>query len=102
MFENLGNKLKVLRVQNNLSRKQVSELVGVSVSMMGLYESGERHPSLYVLVKLAAQYRVSVDYLLDVDAADRKTLSLEGLSSRQIEALKLTADCFRNSEKLRD
>jgi len=31
--------------------KQVAELVGVSVSTIGLYESNERLPSLPVLVK---------------------------------------------------
>ena len=36
MFENLGNKLKILRVKNSFSRKQIAELTGVSVSMVGL------------------------------------------------------------------
>ena len=65
MFENLPDKLKTLRVNSNLSRKQIAELIGVSVSMVGLYESGERLPSLHIIVKLATQYKVSVDYLLD-------------------------------------
>mgnify|MGYP003309673600 CR=1 FL=1 len=97
MFENLGYKLKTLRVNNQLSRKQVADLVGVSVSTIGLYESDERLPSLPVLVKLAAQYKTSVDYLLGVDSVGKETLSLEGLSDKQIKALKMTADCFRNN-----
>lgn len=96
MFEQLGNKLKTLRVNNQLSRKQIAELVGVSASTIGLYESGERLPSLPVLVKLATQYKTSVDYLLDMDNSSKETLSLEGLNDKQIKALKLTADCFRN------
>lgn len=100
MFENLGNKLKTLRVSNQLSRKQVAELFKISVSMVGLYENGERLPSLPILVKLAAQYKVSIDYLLDVDTQPKNTLSLEGLTDQQIKALKLTADCFRNSRNI--
>ena len=96
MFENLGYKLKTLRVNNQLSRKQVADLVGVSVSTIGLYESDERLPSLPVLVKLATQYKTSVDYLLGVDTAGKEILSLEGLSDKQIKALKMTAECFRN------
>ena len=41
MFDNLGDKLKILRINSKLSRKQIAELIGVSVSMVGLYESGE-------------------------------------------------------------
>lgn len=97
MFENLGYKLKSLRVSQQLSRKQVAELVGVSVSTIGLYESGERLPSLPILIKLATQYKTSVDYLLDIDTNNKNVLSLEGLTEKQIRALRLTAECFRNS-----
>lgn len=97
MFENLGNKLKSLRTKNQLTRKQVADLVGVSVSTIGLYESGERLPSLPVLVKLATQYKTSVDYLLNTDINNKNSLSLEGLTEKQVKALKMTAECFRNS-----
>lgn len=96
MFENLGNKLKTLRVKGNFSRQQIAELTGVSVSMIGLYESGGRLPSLHMIVKLAAQYKVSVDYLLDCNTGPTDSLSLDGLTDKQIKALKLTADCFRS------
>lgn len=99
MFENLGTKLKTLRVKNQFSRKQIAELIGISVSMIGLYESGERLPSLPVLVKLATHYKVSIDYLLDHDTTNKNTLSLEGLADNEIKALRLTAECFRNSNK---
>ena len=97
MLKNVGYKLKTLRVRNQLSRKQVAELVGVSVSTIGLYESNERLPSLPVLVKLACQYKTSVDYLLNIDTSDKNSLSLDGLTDKQIKALKMTAECFRNS-----
>lgn len=99
MVENihgLGDRLKSVRIQNNLSRKQVAEQIGVSVSIVGLYESNIRQPSLSNLIKLAALFKVSTDYLLDINASGKKVLSLEGLTDKQIEALQLTADCFRN------
>ena len=96
MLENLGDKLKTLRVNQNLSRKQVAERVGVSLSMIGLYETGERQPSLTAIVKLASLYKVSVDYLLGCEIQSKDSLSLAGLDETQIKALKLTADCFRN------
>ena len=96
MFENLGSKLKTARINNNLSRSQVAELIGVSVSMVGLYESGTRLPSLSALVKLAAHYKVSIDYLLDINTDSNNTLSLDGLTPKQVKSLKMVADCFRN------
>lgn len=95
MLENLGYKLKTLRVGHQLSRKQVADLVGVSVSTIGLYESGERLPSLPILIKLATLYKSSMDYILDIDTNSKDSLSLEGLTDNQIKALKLTAECFR-------
>lgn len=98
MLENLGNKLKITRINNNLTRKQVAELVGVSVSTIGFYENNERLPSIDTLAKLASIYKVSMEYLLDLNTNDPKTMSLEGLSEEQIKILKLTADCFRKSK----
>lgn len=100
MFEDLRNKLKTLRVNNKLSRKQIAELIGIAVSMIGLYESGERLLSLHMIVKLAAQYKVSVDYLLDCSISSTDTLSLDGLTDKQIKALKMTAECFRGQSSL--
>lgn len=97
MLENLGDKLKTLRVSNQLTRKQIAELIGVSISTIGLYESNERLPSIPVLVKLASQYKTSVDYLLNIDTSNKSVLSLDGLTDKQIKALKMTAECFRNS-----
>ena len=96
MFENLGNKLKTLRIQNGLSRKQVADLIGVSASLIGLYETGERLPSLAMLMKLSAHYKVSIDYLLDNKVAGQNSVSLEGLTEKQVAAVRATIECFHN------
>ena len=97
MINNLGEKLKSARIQNKLSRKVIAERTGVSVSMIGLYESNVRQPSLSILIKLSAIYKVSVDYLLGTDSNTRNVLYLDGLTDKQINVLRMTADCFRNS-----
>lgn len=95
MIKDLGNKLKTCRIKNQYSRKQVAELLGISVSMVGLYESDERLPSLQILIKLANLYKVPTDYLLSVNIDNKESLSLAGLTDSQIRALKLTIECFR-------
>ena len=96
MISNLGEKLKSARINQNYTRKQIAELVGVTASVIGHYETGERVPSVPILLKLATHYKVSLDYLLDHSIMSKNTLSLDGLTNRQIHVLKQTADCFRN------
>ena len=98
MFAEMGLRLKNLRLQNNLSRKQVSELAGVSVSVIGLYESGERLPSLSILMKLSAIYKASLDYIPtgSQPPSSPSMVSLEGLTERQTQIIKQTIACFRN------
>lgn len=95
MIKDLNKRLQISRINSNLSRKQVAELINVSESLIGLYESGNRQPSLPALIKLASLYKVTTDYLLGCETIDKNNLSLNGLTEKQIEALTLTAKCFR-------
>ena len=96
MIDGLANRLKCSRINVNLTRKQVSEIIDVSESLIGLYESGSRQPSLSALVKLATLYKVSTDYILGCEKKEKNFLSLVGLTDKQIQALNITIQCFRN------
>ncbi|MBQ8118774.1 MAG: helix-turn-helix transcriptional regulator [Lachnospiraceae bacterium] len=96
MIKGLGERLQQSRINSKLSRKQVAELLGVSTSIVGLYETDVRQPSLSALMKLASIYKVTTDYLLGCEPIEKKSLSLNGLSDKQIEALTLTYKCFQN------
>jgi len=98
MINGLNKRLQKSRINTGLSRKQVAELVAVSESTIGLYESGIRQPSLSVLMKLASTYKVTTDYLLGCEQTEKQSLSLIGLSDEQIKILSLTAKCFRNQD----
>ena len=62
-----GNKLKELRMQNGLTQQQLATQLGVTKSVISFYERQERTPSPEVLRKMAAIFRVSSDFLLDID-----------------------------------
>lgn len=96
MINGLGKRLKVARINSNMSRKQVAKRLGISESIIGLYETESRQPSLHVLVKLSSLYKVTTDYLLGCEPSDSRALSLTGMTPQQIEALSLTAKCFRS------
>ena len=63
-------------------------------SLVSSYETGERQPSLAMLVALADIYRVPTDYLLGRRGANPE-LDLAGLSQQEIEALRVIVEAMR-------
>ena len=91
---NMGQRLKQLRTQKNLTQKQVAERVGLAVSAISSYESGFRYPSYPTLVKLASMYHVSCDYLIGIPSS--RTIDVSGLSDSESEVISQTVDLLRN------
>lgn len=88
MIKDLSKKLKDLRLQNNLSQKEVAAKLGISPSIVSGYETGERSPSTENLLALAYLYKCSTDYLLGKTAEKPDViLDTEGLSTEQIGVL---------------
>lgn len=60
----ISKQLTIIRKQRNLTMKEVSESVGVSLSAYQKYENGTRDVSTETLSKLSDFYGVTTDYLL--------------------------------------
>lgn len=88
-----GSKLKELRIQNGLTQKQLSDQLGVTKSVVSFYERQERTPSPEVLRKMAAVFRVSTDFLLDIDTTKR--LDVSDLDEDDIQLVSLLVDTLR-------
>lgn len=56
-------RIKELRVKNNISQAQVSEILEIKQPQYHRYESGQREIPLHLLIKLADFYNVSLDYI---------------------------------------
>jgi len=63
-MEKLSERLKELRLVNDLYQKDVAEKVGVVHDSISQYELGDRIPSLKIFLKLCLFFDVSADYLL--------------------------------------
>lgn len=88
MIENLAEKLKTLRLQNNLTQKAVADRLGLSPSIISGYETAERTPSAEILLALSSLYRCSTDYLLGIEnTKPAVTLDVSGLSPEEIGML---------------
>lgn len=60
----IGSNLGKYRNRLNLTRKEVADKIGVSLSTYTNYEAGNRSPHVDLLPKLAAALQVSIDQLL--------------------------------------
>lgn len=60
----LGEKIKELRIEENLSQKQLAEKLNVTQAAVSKYESNAKHPSYEVLVAIADFFDTTTDYLL--------------------------------------
>ena len=61
----VSQKLKELRLQNNLTQENVAKIIQVSRVVYNRYEKNQREIPLELLCKLADFYGVTLDYLLD-------------------------------------
>lgn len=59
----LAENLKSLRKQHSYTQKDISSYLNVSRQCYSQYESGHRSPNYSTLIRLAALYQVSLDYL---------------------------------------
>lgn len=55
------NRIKTLRIEKGLSRKDLAEAVGVNFQTIGYLERGDYNPSLELAFKLAEYFKVPID-----------------------------------------
>ena len=63
-MEQIGNRIKELRLENNLSQQKFGELLSVSQDTVSLWENGKSVPTTEFLIAIAKRFDVSVDYIL--------------------------------------
>ena len=60
----LGFFIQQLRKEKGWSQSQLSKILNVSPSTVGMYEQGRRTPDLETLITLSRLFDVSLDYLI--------------------------------------
>ena len=78
-------RLKQLRKQRGMTQTEVAAAIGVTRSVVSLYETEMRQPSPDMIVALARLYGVSTDYLLRGDNCS--FVDVSGLSEQEIAAI---------------
>lgn len=94
-----GDIIRALRNERNISQERLGKKIGVTRSMIALYESGERLPSLSALIELSRALGVTTDYLLGVSQEKGTFLDVSGLTPKQIDSLDAIIDNYRECNR---
>lgn len=66
-----GEKFRELRRNKSLSQRGCGELLGVSASTIGMWETGQRFPDTQKLVEISLLFNVTIDWLLDSELENK-------------------------------
>ena len=64
-MKHIGNRLRELRLKNDMSQEYVARMLGVSVQAVSKWENGKTGPDIANLVPISSLFHVPVDDLLD-------------------------------------
>ena len=63
-MDNFCKRLIHLRTINDLTQKELADILNIERSTLSSYETGRRYPTISVLIRIADTFDVSIDYLL--------------------------------------
>ena len=107
----VNDRIKQLRIENNLTQTDLAEKVGLTYVQIGRYEKGKSTPSAEVLQKLANVLNTSTDYLMngkteqvEAQLADKELikqfLEVEKMSPEDKNLVKIFLDAFITKKKI--
>ncbi len=94
---NFRANIKKLRQQNHMTQKELAQRVGVSKAMISAFETEMRYPSYDVLIKLAATFGVTTDFLLGLEK--KNIVDVTGLDEEEIQIINSLISVFRKRKK---
>ena len=93
----IADKIKLLREMSGMTQAELARKLGVTRSGVNAWEMGITTPSPQYIVELSLLFKVSTDYLLDMPSGT--TLSVDGLSEREIASIREIIECMRDRKK---
>ena len=92
----IADKIKILREKRGITQAELANRLGITRSGVNAWEMGISVPSTQYVVTLAKFFEVSTDYLLDLPRT--ATISVEGLSEREISSLVEIVQCYKSKK----
>lgn len=85
-----GERLKQLRKAKHLTQTDLGNMVGVKKSVISLYESEQRNPSIESIIDFVQIFNVTADYLLGTECLiktfdDKKETKIMAFTKEEVE-----------------
>ncbi len=94
----IGERIRKLRKEKGMTQKELGNILGVSISTVGMYEAGKRMPAPETIGKIADYFSADTDYLLGRSEVVASIIHKEELIAR-VEVLQKISDRLqRNPE----
>ncbi|CAK7067036.1 helix-turn-helix domain-containing protein [Tissierella sp.] len=96
-------RLKNLRLENNLTQKELAEKLNMQNTAISKYELGEREPDIETINNIAEFFNVSTDYLLgrtDIKNPEDKIEKIEKLAHKEIQSVEDALEIIESQEGL--
>ncbi|MFB9512633.1 helix-turn-helix transcriptional regulator [Streptomyces purpureus] len=71
MTDTVHNRIAMLRAERGISRRQLSEALGIHYQTVGYLERGEYSPSLYLALRIAQYFSVPVEVVFSTEPFPR-------------------------------
>lgn len=70
--DKIGNFIKTIRLDNNLTQKDLADKLGVTYQAVSKWENGKNIPDLSIIKKICDEYNIDIDELLNGVKKERK------------------------------
>ena len=70
--EKLGNIIKDIRKNNNLTQKELADKLNVTYQAVSKWENGKNLPDLAILKKISEEFNIDISFLLDTKTKNNK------------------------------
>ena len=94
----VSQRLRELRATAGMTQREVAEHLDLQRSTYAYYETGAIEPSLPVLQRIAAEYRVTVGYILGNEST-ATSLPLHQAANDPLEGAQLMRECTREERR---
>ena len=93
----IADKIKTLRMSNNLTQNDIAKKLGITRSSVNAWEMGISVPSTMYIVELANLFAVSTDYILGLE--HKAVLDISGLDNDSVRILNDMVQYMRDRQR---